>query len=206
MDLKDIAAISGKSGLYKVVKPTRTGLILEALDESKTKLIAGASNRVSLLNEISVFTTGEKVSTSLEKVLMGIHKKYGSAIPIDSKASNEQLFSFLSETLPDFDREKVYPSDIKKLVGWYGLLSKYAPEKFKEEEVKEATAEDKKAGAKKEEVKAEAKKEATSEKKTAKKEETEAKSAPKTEKPKAKKETTEATEQKEPAKKSGTKK
>jgi len=136
MDLKDIAAVSGKSGLYKVIKPTRTGLILETLDEVKGKLIAGATNKVSLLNEISVFTTGEEVSASLATVLVNIHKKYGNSIPVDSKASNNELFDFLAQALPEFDREKVYPSDIKKLVTWYGILTKHAPEKFTEEEPK----------------------------------------------------------------------
>ena len=208
MDLKDIAAVSGKSGLYKVVKPTRTGLILETLDEAKSRLIAGATNKVSLLNEISVFTTGEEVSASLATVLINIHKKYGNTIPIDTKASNNELFSFLGEVLPEFDREKVYPSDIKKLVNWYGLLAKHAPEKFVEEEpkaekVKEVAAEDKKPAhtekgskteAKKEEPKGEVKETAAPEvkKPAAKKEEIkeEVKEAEtkKAEKPKAKKE------------------
>lgn len=217
MDLKDIAAVSGKSGLFKVVKPTRTGLILETLDEAKAKLIAGASNRVSLLNEISIFTTGEEASVSLEKVLLSIHKKRGAAIPVDAKASNEELFDFLGEMLPEFDREKVYPSDIRKLVVWYSLLAKHAPEKFIEE-VKETAAAETKKPAKKEEAKAETKKEVTAEKEAAPqakevatleegKKTSAKKEEPKAEKPKAKKETeSTAKEQKEPAKKSGTKK
>jgi|SRR6185437_15491185 len=206
MDLKDIAAVSGKGGLYKVLKPTRTGLILETLDEAKGKLIAGATNRVSMLNEISIFTTGEEASVSLEKVLLSIHKKYGASIPVDGKATNDQLFDFLGETLPDFDREKVYPSDIKKLVTWYSLLAKFAPEKFTEEAPKEEAKEEKTA---KKEAAPKAKEVATVEegKKTAAKmEEPKKEAATKTaEKPKAKKEES-AKEQKEPAKKSGTKK
>lgn len=74
MDLKDIAAVSGKSGLYKVLKPTRNGVILESIDEQKTKFIANANTRVSLLKEISIYTDGKEASVPLEDVFSRILK------------------------------------------------------------------------------------------------------------------------------------
>lgn len=131
MDLKDIATISGKSGLFKVVKPTRTGVILEALDAQRTRSVAGAQNRVSLLKEISIYTTGAEGSVPLEEVLRGIYQKYGkAALPIDSKSDNAALAGFMGEILPEFDRERVYPSDMRKLAVWYGILVNYLPELF----------------------------------------------------------------------------
>ncbi len=72
MDLKDVAAVSGKGGLFKVVKPTRTGVILETIDADKKKLIANASSRVSILKEISLYTTTGEGSVLLEDVLLKI--------------------------------------------------------------------------------------------------------------------------------------
>jgi hypothetical protein len=132
MDLKEIASISGKGGLFKVIKPTRNGVILESIDALKHKLIANSNTRVSLLKEISVYTSGKESSILLEEVYKRIFSKYGKQLPIDNKASERELSSFLEEILPEYDKEKVYNSDIKKLVGWYTLLSNYNPEVFEE--------------------------------------------------------------------------
>lgn len=144
MDLKDIAAVSGKSGLFKVFKPTRTGVILEALDEKKSKLIAGPTQRVSMLKEISIYTTGKESSVSLEDVFTRIHSKSGKSIKVNGKSSPEDLHGFLKEILPDYDQEKVYTSDIKKLVSWYEILSNYSPEIFESEKKKESPAKEEK--------------------------------------------------------------
>lgn len=133
MDLKDIASVSGKRGLYKVLKPTRSGVILEALDETRKKLVASANSRVSILKEISIYTTGAESSVLLEEVFELIHKAHGFELAIDSKVDDQELFSFLSEILPDYDDEKVYASDIKKLITWYKTVATYYPEVFAQE-------------------------------------------------------------------------
>jgi hypothetical protein len=141
MDLKDIAAVSGKGGLYKVLKPTRTGVVLETIDETKAKLIANASDRVSLLKEISIYTTGKESSVPLDSVFTKIYEKFNKKnIGVDSKSEPEELKKFLTSVVPDFDTEKVYNSDIKKLVNWYTILSNHMPEVFtaQPEEKKEA--------------------------------------------------------------------
>jgi hypothetical protein len=148
MDLKDIAAVSGKGGLFKVVKPTRTGVILESIDQIKTKLIANASNRISLLKEISVYTTSKESSLPLEDVFSAIYQKYGKNITVNSKSTEPELRKFIEEVVPDYDTERVYHSDIKKIVSWYSILIENLPDIFEkpkeEEKKKEAKKEDQK--------------------------------------------------------------
>ncbi|MBD0257254.1 MAG: DUF5606 domain-containing protein [Cytophagales bacterium] len=131
MDLKEIAAISGKSGLFRVLKPTRAGVILESLDEQRTRSVAGPQSRVSLLKEISIYTTDAEGSVPLEEVMRKIHAKYGDQpLPVDNKADADALGDFVGEVLPEYDRDRVYPSDMKKLVLWYTLLVNHLPEFF----------------------------------------------------------------------------
>lgn len=189
--LKEIASVSGKGGLFRILKPTRNGVILETIDDKKTKLIANSSERVSILKEISVYTTGEESSKPLEDVLRDVNKLFGTELKVSSKSSDAELRDFMEKVVPDYDVEKVYCSDIKKLVIWYGVLSKNFPDIFTEEKKVEDKKEE--APAKKE---VEAKEEkATKTKETKATKEKEEASAE--EKPKAKAKTT---KEKEPAK------
>ena len=128
MTLAEIATVSGKGGLFKVVAPTKSGVILESLDETKTKVVASANNRLSLLNEISIYTTTREGTAPLEDVLKKIYNEFGNDPGVDSEADGNELKSFLKSVLPEFDESRVYVSDIKKLVKWYSLILKYAPE------------------------------------------------------------------------------
>lgn len=130
MDLKDIATISGKSGLFRILKPTRSGVILETIDEQKSRIVAGASNRVSILKEISIYTNDQNGSVPLEEVFMAIYTTYGKELSLTSKSSNEELKSFIEKVVPSYDEERVYVSDIKKLVTWYNILITHLPEEF----------------------------------------------------------------------------
>ena len=212
MDLKDIASISGKPGLFKVLKPTRTGVILETIDQAKGKLIANGNNRVSLLKEISVYTTSKEASLPLETVFKNIYDKYGKKLNVNPKSEENDLRSFLSSVVPDYDTEKVYQSDIKKMVSWYSILMEFDPEVFtrepepeKKEEVKEAPEKEEKVKTeekkveKKEPEKKEVKKEVKAEKKEEKKE-------PKKEVKKEVKKETKKTESKSGSKTAGKKK
>jgi len=136
MEFKDIASVSGKGGLFKVLKPTRTGVILESMDEAKSKLVTSLNSRVSLLDEISVYTHGKEGSVPLKDVLRKIYKEFKDDPGVDNKSAADELKSFLKFILPDFDEQKVYVSDIKKIVQWYKALLKYAPELLVEEEKK----------------------------------------------------------------------
>ena len=128
MEFSEIASISGKSGLYKILKPGKSAVVLEAMDPSKTKIVAGATHRVSVLQEISIYTTTKEGTIPLADVLRKINEQFGADLGIDSESDPKELRAFLKSVLPEFDEQRVYVSDIKKLVKWYGILLAEAPE------------------------------------------------------------------------------
>jgi len=134
MKLSDIASVSGKGGLFKVVAPAKTSLILESLDAAKAKMIATTHHRVSLLNEISIYTHTKDGTVPLEDVLKKMNKEFGDDLGVDGESDPAELKAFLKSVLPDYDEDRVYVSDIKKLVKWYKVILEYAPDIFKEEE------------------------------------------------------------------------
>jgi hypothetical protein len=134
MTLADIASISGKGGLFKVVAPTKSGVILESLDETKAKLVATTSHKLSLLHEISIYTTTKEGTVPLEEVLKKIHTEFGDDPGVDGNSDASELKAFLKAVLPIYDEDRVYVSDIKKLVRWYETILKFAPELLKEKE------------------------------------------------------------------------
>ncbi|WP_426492277.1 DUF5606 domain-containing protein [Hymenobacter sp. 102] len=148
-DLKEIAAISGMPGLYRLVKPTRAGVIIEALDEKGTRSVASARNKVSLLQEISMYTQDYDQTVPLTEVFDRIHQKHGKDLAITNKSDDRDLSAFMADIMPDYDRERVYMSDIKKLVQWYHVVSKkldyQAPATEDEAPAAEATEEKPKA-------------------------------------------------------------
>lgn len=133
MKFNEIATVSGKSGLYKILKPTRGGVILESMDDKKAKMVVGASQRVSILGEISMYTMTEEGATPLEEVMKKIEKEFQGDLGLDTSADSDELSAFLKHVLPDFDETKVYPSDIKKLVSWYKIIREHAPEVLEEQ-------------------------------------------------------------------------
>jgi hypothetical protein len=142
MTLTEIATVSGKGGLFKVVAPTKSGVILESLDEAKTKLVATTNHKLSLLNEISIYTTTKEGTVALEDVLRKIKDEYGTDPGVDANSDSAELKAFLKSVLPEFDENRVYTSDIKKLVKWYEILLKFAPEIMEKSEVAEASKEE----------------------------------------------------------------
>ena len=129
--LKEIANVSGKGGLFRILKPSRAGVIVESLDEKREKTLIGPTARVSVLKDVSIFTDGEEESAPLADVFLKIREVHGEEVTLQPKtASDKELIEFLNKILPDFDRSKVYVSDIKKIITWYNLLSKYTPELF----------------------------------------------------------------------------
>ncbi len=128
MEFSEVAAISGKGGLFKIVSPTRTGVILEALDGSKKKMIANVQSKVSILSDISIYTTDEEGAVPLQDVMRKIHKEFNGDTDLTSNSDPEELKSFLKFVLPEYDEERVYVSDIKKLVTWYNTMATVLPE------------------------------------------------------------------------------
>ena len=119
MVLKDIMAISGEPGLFKFIAQGKNAIIVEHL-ETKRRSSAFGSAKVSSLEEISVFT--EKEDMPLGKVFDLIFDKEKGGPAIDYKSDPEELKAYMLEVLPEYDKEKVYVSDIKKLVHWYNIL------------------------------------------------------------------------------------
>ena len=139
-NLKQIASISGMSGLYRVVKPTRNGIIIESLAEQPERSVAQARHKVSLLDEISIYTTDEQNMIPLAEVFDRIREQYDQELPVNAKSSGAELSGFLEEIIPDYDQERVYTSDMKKIVAWYTIVSKFLP--YSEEEAAEPAAEE----------------------------------------------------------------
>jgi len=133
MELTEIASISGKGGLFKVLKPGKAGVLLESMDASKTRIVASATQRLSLLNEISIYTTTKEGTVPLEEVLKKINQEYKNDLGVDVNSDGSELKAFLKSVLPTFDEDRVYVSDIKKLVKWYSILLEQAPEVFTEQ-------------------------------------------------------------------------
>jgi hypothetical protein len=118
MNLSGIVAVSGKPGLWKALAQNKTGFVLESLDAQKTKLIANLSTaKLAALDEITLFSNNEdiKLVDVLERM------KAASNVP-DAKADGKVLRTFFREVAPDHDEEKVYASDMKKVISWYQIL------------------------------------------------------------------------------------
>ena len=138
MTLDKILAIAGKPGLFALKIQTRTGFVAESLIDGK-KMTVGLKSNVSLLSEISVYTYSEE--KPLTEIMRTIAIKEDNGPAISHKEDNSKLVAYFLEVLPDYDQERVYPSDIKKIVNWYnmlqakGLVSKEEPKIENTEEV-----------------------------------------------------------------------
>lgn len=138
-----ILAIAGKPGLYRLVSRGKMNLIVESLDASHKRIPAFATDRVTSLSDIAMYTDDEDIA--LWKVLKSVGEKSESK-PTEinyKKASANELHKFFAEVLPSYDRERVHDSDIKKLIQWYNILvnagitdfeAVLAPEEAEEEE------------------------------------------------------------------------
>lgn len=131
--LKTILSISGKPGLFKLISQAKNMLIVESLQTGKRQP-AYAHEKIISLGDIAIFTDEEDVP--LSEVLNAIkEKENGAKVILDiKKADNETLRAYLAEVLPNFDRERVYSTDIKKLISWYNLLVETGNTDFVEEE------------------------------------------------------------------------
>lgn len=121
MQLEKIISISGKPGLFKLVSQLRNGFIIEDIT-TKKKISIGNSSQVSLLDNISIYSTSKEVP--LFEVFENIAKEYLYEQSISHKSSNEELTELMEKALSDYDKDKVYTSDIKKMVQWYNILQK----------------------------------------------------------------------------------
>jgi len=119
MDLSKILSIAGKNGLFKVISQSKNAVIVESLNDGK-RFPAFGHEKMSSLEEISVFTNSEDIA--LKTVFKSFFQKLDGKPAIDHKSDNNTLKKFFLEMVPDFDQNRVYVSDIKKMVSWYNTL------------------------------------------------------------------------------------
>jgi hypothetical protein len=119
MSIKKILSVSGKPGLYELKIQTRTGFVAESLLDGK-KITVGMRTNVSLLSEIAVYTYTEEIR--LAEVLIAIATKENDGPALSHKEDDAKLKAYFREVLPEFDEDRVYTSDIKKILNWYNLL------------------------------------------------------------------------------------
>ncbi len=122
--METILSIAGKPGLYKLVSRGKMNLIVEAIDETHRRQPAFASDRVTSLADIAMYTDAEDIP--LWKVLKSLgEKEQSKECSLNyRKCSSQELHDFFSAVLPDYDRDRVHDSDIKKLIQWYNILVK----------------------------------------------------------------------------------
>lgn len=120
--METILSISGKPGLYKLVSRGNKNLIVESIDSAKKRTPVFSTDRVTSLGDIAMYTNDEDIE--LWKVLKSMCEKEGQKkCSVDyKKSSSEELHSYFAEVLPDYDRDRVRDSDIKKLIQWYNIL------------------------------------------------------------------------------------
>ncbi len=138
MGLDKILSISGKPGLYELKTQTRSGFVAEALTDGK-KLSVGIRHNVSILSEIAIYTFSEEVP--LRDIFKKIQDKENGGQSISHKESKGALEKYFSEILPDYDEDRVYTSDIKKVIQWYNILQSKGITDFAEPE-KEISSEE----------------------------------------------------------------
>ena len=119
MDLSKILSVSGKSGLFKVVSQLKNAVLVESLTDKK-RFPAFAHDKISSMEEIAVFTLGE--DKPLKEVLKAIHEKQEGKAAIDAKSGDKELKEFFLAMVPDYDQDRVYVSDIRKIISWYNIL------------------------------------------------------------------------------------
>lgn len=120
--LKEIISISGHSGLFKFISQGRQGIIVESLTDGK-KMNVPVTAKVSALSDIAVFTDSGEIS--LREVFQKIQTLEDSKPAINPKSDSKEIVKYFSKALPDYDRDRVYTSDIKKIITWYNQLQSY---------------------------------------------------------------------------------
>jgi hypothetical protein len=153
MNLKEILSISGKPGLHKLVAQSRNGVIVESLSAGK-RFPVMASQNVSSLADIAIYTYEDEIS--LAEIFKAIYKKEEGKACISHKESAATVEAYIAEVIPDFDRERVYQSDMRKVLNWYNTLLEHGLVDLEDEQDAAADeAEQKEEEAKKDEKAAE---------------------------------------------------
>lgn len=140
MKLEDFVAVSGMPGVFKMVANRNNGLIIEDLDNGKRKLAAARSHQFTPLASIGIYAGDD--TEELKVVFKSMLEKYESLPPVSVNASKDEIFDYFGEILPNFDRERVYISDIKKVIKWFNFLHERNLLSLEEEETEDKSKEE----------------------------------------------------------------
>ncbi|RFS22379.1 hypothetical protein DVR12_11230 [Chitinophaga silvatica] len=146
MQYREIVAVTGLGGLFQLVASKQDGAIVRSLEDKSTKFVSSRVHNFTPLESIEVFTTGENVN--LAEVFKAMDEKFSTFPPLDGKADNNAIKAYFKNVFPEFDEDRVYVSDMKKMVKWFGILKANDLLKFDEilangeEEVEEVAVEE----------------------------------------------------------------
>lgn len=130
-DLKDIITIGGCSGLFRSIRPTRHGLVVETLDEQKQRSVKQSQHYdMFALEDVEIYTTGQEETLPLSTVLWRLYAAFAGLVSVELYDTPEKLCALMKRIVPDYDPKRVYASNIKKIFNWYNILVKYMPELF----------------------------------------------------------------------------
>ena len=138
--LKEILSISGKPGLQKLVSNSSNAIIVESLIDGK-RFPAYSNSKIIALEDISIYT--EEEDMPLREVFKRIYTKENGQSALSHKESSEKIIAYFNEIVPEYDKDRVYTSDMKKIIQWYNLLTEKGMLNFSEEESKEENKEEK---------------------------------------------------------------
>lgn len=121
MSLKEIVSISGKPGLFKIIATTQRGVLVESMDDKKTRMPVNASQQVASLEEITIYTPGEE-SIPLNDVFVNMKNQEAELAVPNGKSNPVAIKEYFEKVAPGYDKERVYMSDMKKILKWYDIL------------------------------------------------------------------------------------
>lgn len=198
MQYREIVAVTGLGGLFQLLASKQDGAIVRSLEDKSTRFVSSRVHNFTPLESIEVFTTGDNVN--LSAVFKAMQEQEAKFPPADAKADNNAVKAYFKSVFPEFDEERVYVSDMKKMVKWYAILKVNDLLKFEEEETEAATEAEAAAPAEEEKPKAKATKAKAKKEETATEEApaSEEKSAPKKKAPAKKAAATEEDAEKKP--------
>lgn len=130
IDLTGIISISGQQGLYKIIAQSKNGIIIEGLADKKRTNIP-ASAKVSTLADIGMYTSGD--DKPIEEIMTAVFEKEKGGPCVNAKADDKEIIAYFAQVLPDYDKERVYVSNMRKLFNWYSILQTTGNLKEKEE-------------------------------------------------------------------------
>lgn len=139
MQYREIVAVTGLGGLFQLIASKQDGAIVRSLEDKSTRFVSSRIHNFTPLESIEVFTTGENVN--LAEVFKAMQEQDGKTALVDAKADNNAIKAYFKSVFPEFDEERVYVSDMKKMVKWYTILKNNDLLKF-DEQAEEATAEE----------------------------------------------------------------